>query len=156
MLEIDVFQDLLQTDDDPELWQVVLCTILKDDEFPIGFRMEVGSCSHWLRPHQSRWTAAGGFAWPTGYGSGSGGYSLVGTPQYDWSLLLGWNGASWEATKRDSKKVSLRIAIPSRTKLHQQAAVNTIWAIGREKQLRFYGFRKLEHEWSCVAVSDIQ
>jgi len=27
----------------------------------------VGACSHWVRPHNSRWNAAGGFVCPDGY-----------------------------------------------------------------------------------------
>ena len=56
----------LTNDDDPALWDVATNTILadaamigreaKDDVF-----VQIGSCRHWIRPHQSRWIADGGF-----------------------------------------------------------------------------------------------
>src|SRR5205085_4593730 len=84
--------DRLSSDDDPELWAVVLDTILADLTPEPGMAVEVGRCSHWLRSHQTRWTADGGFAAPVGYGSGTGGYSCKALPQFDWSVVLKWSG----------------------------------------------------------------
>ena len=39
----------------------------------------IGRCSHWLRPHQARYTGGGGFAAPYGYGP-------CPRPEFDWSL----------------------------------------------------------------------
>src|SRR5262249_11709616 len=38
-----------------------------------------------LASYQTRWTAAGGFAYPIGYGVGAGGPRL---PEFDWSVRL--------------------------------------------------------------------
>jgi hypothetical protein len=65
---------LLSGDDDPALWAAVVNAIYPDAQAlcrSVAGRRRVltqlGRCSHWLRPHQTRWTADGGFAWPTGY-----------------------------------------------------------------------------------------
>ena len=150
------FSELLDLNDDAEFWQVALNHILSEVEKDTQVFVEVGRCSHWLRPHQSRWTADGGFAWPTGYGSGNGGYSNSALPEFDWSVVLGWTGTSWDRVKRQSIRHSLRVTIPSRTKRHQQAAVHTLWHTGREKEVVFYGFRKREHVWTCTASTRIK
>ncbi len=147
--------ELLDQDDDAELWQATLSHILAEIEKKPGVFVQVGRCSHWLRPHQSRWTASGGFAWPTRYGSGNGGYSNSALPQFDWWIVLEWTGNGWEAVKKRSVRYSLRITIPSRTKRHQQAAVHTVWHMGREKEVVFYGFRKRERGWDCTASAKI-
>ena len=120
----------------------------------------VGCCSHWARPHQSRWTAAGGFALPEGYGDGEG--FLGGLPNLDWSVTLqfnsnqpGWVCPLQSPTKRFS---SVRLAIPSRTARHLQAAVHAIWSPAtldvKHKRTVFYGFRKSESGWQLVARSE--
>lgn len=53
------FPDQLDTDDDPELWKAALNRILVEVEKKPDVLVEVGRCSHWLRPHQSTWTADG-------------------------------------------------------------------------------------------------
>jgi hypothetical protein len=145
------FSNLLDEDDDPELWQVALDDILTEVEKEPHVLVEVGRCSHWLRPHQARWTAGGGFAWPTGYGSGNGSYSHSALPQFDCSVVLGWTGSTWEPIKRQSIRHSLRVTIPSRTKRHQRATVHTLWHTGKENETVFYGFRKREQGWVCTA-----
>lgn len=151
MLAIEELTDRLDEDDDPELWQAVLRTVIGECDPASGAVVEVGRCSHWLRPHQTRWKAGGGFAWPTGYGSGGGGYSRMGLPQFDWSIILGWDGAGWEIVPRRSLRTALRVAIPSRTGRHPQAAVHAVWHTGREKRLVFYGFHKRAGGWVCTA-----
>lgn len=54
-------KERLSADDDPVLWEQVV-----GGGSPLY--AEVGGCSHWLRPHQTLWTAAGGFAWRVGFG----------------------------------------------------------------------------------------
>jgi hypothetical protein len=84
-------RERLATDDDPTLWVEVLRAVAEDvlvlqahtDRSKLY--AVIGSC-HWLRPHQSRWTAAGGFALPVGYGDGE--RSLRGLPNFDWSVTL--------------------------------------------------------------------
>jgi hypothetical protein len=150
------FSELLDQDDDAELWRVALSHILAEIDKKPGILVQVGRCSHWLRPHGSRWTANGGFASPVGYGSGSGGYSFLALPQFDWSLLLEWTGTAWEVVKKRSQRQFLRVTIPSRTRRHHQAAVHTLWHTGRENEVVFYGFRKRENGWVCTASSKIR
>jgi hypothetical protein len=152
-LTLDSFIKHLTADDDPACWQVVLETVLADVDKQPGILVEVGCCSHWLRPHGSRWSADGGFALPEGYGSGSGGWGSVAPPQLDWSIVLQWTGEAWEPVHRESLKHLLRVAIPARTARHQQAAVHTLWMTGKEKQRRYYGFRRKDGRWECTAVS---
>jgi len=61
------FPAMLNAEDDPHLWRSVLAVLL--DEFSYRHPkiekgtecfLQIGACSHWFRPHQSRWTAAGG------------------------------------------------------------------------------------------------
>src|ERR1700678_834922 len=85
---------------------------------------------YWARPHQSRWTAAGGLSLPLGYGDGEG--YVGGLPNLDWSVTLefdpnqpGWACPLQSATKRFR---SVRLAIPARTARHLQAAVHAVWS----------------------------
>ena len=61
-------KERLSAEDDPALWEQVLKELAEDasilEHVTDGSQLyaEVGVCSHWLRPHQTRWTAAGGFA----------------------------------------------------------------------------------------------
>ncbi len=148
MRDVEGLEGHFDEDDDPDLWQVVLRYVLAEVDPDAGRTVEVGRCSHWLRPHQTRWTANGGFAWPTGYG---GDASRSALPQFDWSVILGWSGAEWEVVERRSVRTDLRLAIPSRTRRHPQAAVHALWHTGREKEVVFYGFRKRAEGWSCTA-----
>ncbi len=84
----------LSADDDRTFWQVALTTLA--DEFMLQYHKEsrnrdwamvVGACSHWVRPNQTRWTAAGGFAFPEGYKEF--------TPEFDWSLILLFRNQEW-------------------------------------------------------------
>jgi hypothetical protein len=144
----------LRRGDDFELWRVALEHILRELPKTPGTLAQIGRCSHWLRPHQTRWTADSGFAWPTGYGSGTGGFSSNALPQFDWSVTLTWTGERWAPAKDKSAKLALRVTIPSRTGWHQQAAVHTVWMTGREKETRFYGFRYEDDVWRCTAESE--
>jgi hypothetical protein len=159
-------EERLGRDDDPSLWQVILHASAEDASVLCANRGSstlfaiVGSCSHWARPHQSRWTAAGGFALPQGYGDGEG--FLGGLPNLDWSITLefdptlpGWICPAKLPTKRFD---SVRLAVPSRTARHRQAAVHAIWSSGtldaNHKRTVFYGFRKSEQNWKLVARSE--
>ena len=103
----------LASDDDPQLWEAVGESIFADFPKTEGLIVEIGRCSHWLRPHQTRWTAAGGFAWPSGYGGHS--FSRSGLPLFDWSVMLKRTSGGWELVSDDTAEPSLRITIPSRT-----------------------------------------
>jgi hypothetical protein len=160
----------LRPDDDPELWATAVGDVFRDAEYlcgdnpkrrPIG--TEIGSCSHWLRPHQMRWTADGGFAYPVGYRGGR--FGSWGLPEMDWSVRLFFNSREhrWTASLPDrrsnpKKLLLLRVSIPSRTALHSQAALHTIWTPGppprpKKKVVQFYGYRKIEGRWTLRAVS---
>jgi len=72
LILLNYVRDHLTPQDDPEAWKAILDVI--SEEFEERYRAEVhgkrpwflriGVCSHWWRPHQARWTNAGGFAWP--------------------------------------------------------------------------------------------
>ena len=147
----DLILKQLDAEDDAELWQdcIGFRSLRHEPHHEKRQLAEIGRCSHWLRPHQTRWTADGGFASPTGYGGV--GYSRTGLPLFDWSVLLEWTGEEWAAANKKSAAPSLRVTIPSRTKRHQQAAVHTLWTNGRV--VRRYGFRKKADGWRLTAVS---
>jgi hypothetical protein len=151
---VDLLLQHLRSSDDFDLWRVAVAHILSELTPSEGALVQIGCCSHWLRPHQTRWTADGGFAWPVGYGSGTGGYSPIALPQFDWSVALAGSGERWELANDKSAKPSLRITIPSRTRRHEQAAIHTLWMTGKEKERRFYGFRRQDGRWRCTAESE--
>jgi hypothetical protein len=137
---------------DPALWRVALEVILSDLDPQAGMLVELGRCSHWWRPHKARWTAACGFAAPLGYGEGNGWASSNNLPEFDWSVMLGWDGDRWAVARPRSVRTALRIAIPARTTRHAQASVHTLWHIEREKRAVPYGFRKQSDGWVCTAI----
>jgi hypothetical protein len=154
----------LDRTDDPELWECAVNAVLADATAlcaaapaPGRITAEVGRCSHWLRPHQTRWTADGGFAWPTGYGGR--GFSRNGLPEWDWSVRWSWSPDDrlWRPVepgrRPEPARFRFRLAIPARTRRHRQAAVHTIWLPGspvrpRERLVQFYGFRRGGAEWA--------
>ncbi|HKB97592.1 MAG TPA: hypothetical protein VKD23_02270 [Terriglobales bacterium] len=154
------FPAMLNSDDDPEVWKAAISVLL--DEFRFRHQniekgtecfLRIGACSHWFRPHQARWTAAGGFAWPTGYLGGKG-FMMHGLPEFDWSVIFQLAEGKWRPAAKFSgkRKLIVRVAIPSRTARHKQAAVHTLWQPAN--QAIFYGFRKLGNGWKCVANSE--
>ena len=156
-ISIDCLEDRLTVEDDPGAWREFLAVI--GEEFVERYRAEggkkpwflrIGTCSHWWRPHQARWTAGGGFAWPVGY-SGNG---WPGLPALDWSVILSFDGEHWKKVEKfhGSRQVVLRVAVPARTARHKQAAVHTMWSTSHEPI--FYGFRNVGDRWLCVAASD--
>jgi hypothetical protein len=167
----------LTANDDVNLWNAAYETIVADIEtlYPEKGKNEVflqiGACSHWLRPHQMTWTAGGGFAWPEGYLQkyrdhikNSWGPIGSGLPELDWFVLAHWNSAKeeWEMVIPKlfgKKKLVFRVAIPTRSLRHMQAAIHTVWIPGspedtHKKVTRFYGFRKKDESWKCVAASN--
>ncbi|MEL7171342.1 MAG: hypothetical protein AAFN05_00035 [Pseudomonadota bacterium] len=158
----------LCSDDDTVFWHEAISVIISDIEAQISdhsprnkIALRIGACSHWLRPHQTRWKAAGGFAWPVGYGGVR--HSRKGTPELDWSITFVRNAVTekWEPSDRPETKDTLlcRVALPTRTKRHNQAAVHTNWEPGNPSNpkltsTRFYGFRREAATWACVASTD--
>ena len=120
--------------------------------------LQIGACSHWLRPHQTRLTAAGGFALPSGYLGGD--FSRDGLPEFDWSVLFQRDKkqyAWFESEKFFGKRQLLcRVALPTRTVQHNQAVVHVLWSPGTptqpsKKEKSFLAYRKLSDEWQQVA-----
>jgi hypothetical protein len=164
----DVLQPHLSANDDADFWRVVLDDLDKEF-FQVGIDvsgheifLQIGSCSHWVRPHQRRLTAAGGFAYPSGYSESVYGYS--GLPEYDWSLLFHRDkvrGAWSESPKFYGKrKLVCRVAIPNRTLLHNQAVVHIFWSPGtparpREKARSYLAYRKVDGIWSKAASDEL-
>lgn len=153
VIPLEILESKLAADDDRDLWKAAL--VVLGDEFMQrraekstrrDWAMLVGACSHWVRPHNSRWNAAGGFVFPEGYQDH--------LPELDWSLILVIRDRKWTPlSKLPGKKVNLlRVAIPSRTVRHRQAVVHTQWSPGGEIVL--YGFRKVGEKWECVAASN--
>ncbi|PZD75354.1 hypothetical protein C1752_00091 [Acaryochloris thomasi RCC1774] len=155
--------------DDHDFWTLAIDTLLSDVETELRASSpkttvyaQIGACSHWLRPHQTRWTKAGGFAWPSGYDGGRD--SRLGLPEFDWSVLLHWSkdNQAWQCAKKfiGKRRLLLRAAFPTRTGHHHQAAVHTLWSPGsptkpREKVRCFYGFRKLSGKWKAIAKEQL-
>ena len=169
-------KERLSAEDDPALWEQVLKVLAEDASIlePVAdgsqLYAEVGVCSHWLRPHQIRWTAAGGFAAPVGYGGAGGntkfiqhgaGFSSTGLPLFDWSVRLRFNPApiGWVIPEKVPTKrfMSVRVAVPSRTTRHRQAAVHTLWPPrtldAKRERTVLYGFRNLNGVWELKACS---
>jgi hypothetical protein len=134
---------ILSAEDDPLLWKAALSVVTDDFVQRYGresgnknWSIVVGACSHWLRPHQTRWTKAGGFAYPEGYKNFR--------PEFDWSVTLLFRDEQWVPIVRlpNKRLMSLHVVIPSRTSRHKQAAIYTRWYPSGETV--FYGFRKLD------------
>jgi len=103
-----MIEQYLNNDDDPNLWREVMASLAQDLEamlFEKSYKgniyLVIGACSHWTRPHQTRWTANGGFAWPSGYGN-SEGWSRLGLPEFDWSCGYQWSSSNncWKPSKK--------------------------------------------------------
>jgi hypothetical protein len=158
----------LAEQDDPGLWEQVLRTIAEDASVLRAANKrsrlyaEIGVCSHWLRPHQTRWTAAGGFALPSGYQGTR--HSRSGLLEFDWSVNLQFNPAllGWiDPPDMPAKRFNLvRIAVPARTTRHRQAAVHTLWSPGtldaKQNRTIFYGFRNSGGVWELKACSKMR
>jgi hypothetical protein len=158
----------LTEQDDPGLWEQVLRTVAEDASALQAANKrshlyaEIGVCSHWLRPHQTRWSAAGGFALPVGYDGAR--HSRSGLPEFDWSVKLQFDPAllSWMAPpEMPAKRFNfLRIAVPARTTRHRQAAVHILWSPGtldaKQNRTIFYGFRNLGGIWELKACSKMR
>lgn len=102
---------------------------------------------------------AGGFAGPYGYGNDGGGFALNALPRLEWSLLWVWdvNQNRWvmSAKRPGRRPLTFRVAIPTRTTRHRQAAVHAQWAPGsplapRRKEERVYFFRRFDTGWRQV------
>jgi hypothetical protein len=158
-------EERLGAEDDRSLWEEVLRIVAEDASVLLvkgegsSLYATIGTCSHWFRPHQTRWTAAGGFAAPIGYGKGK--ILRRGLPDLDWSILLQFNHAEpgWVSPENAPGKHfdSVRLAIPSRTQRHRKAAVHALWSPGtldaKGTKIVFYGFRKREDGWKFAARS---
>lgn len=159
-----VISHLLGDDDDPSLWAAVVNAVYSDAQALCRFvnnrgrvLTRLGRCSHWLRPHQTRWTGDGGFAWPTGYDGPR--FSRAGLPEFDWFRQWEWcpESGTWMVASDDiaPDQLLFRVTIPARSQRHRQAAVHSVWQPGAPPQphvplVQFYGFRE-RSGWSCTA-----
>jgi hypothetical protein len=157
----------LTCDDDPALWRAVVREIFRDAETLCvkarrrsSIFVQIGACSHWQRPHQHRWLKDGSFAAPYGYGSNA--FNIHAWPVLDWSVLFEWNAEAegWGQAEKTSgrRPLVLRIAVPTRTLAHAQAAVHSVWTPGSPTTpklgiLRLYGFRRRAKIWKCTATA---
>lgn len=152
----------LDAEDDAFLWAVLLQVVAEEItglKSAKRFFMDIGCCSHWIRPHHLRWPASGSFSMPHGYGDGEGMF-IGGLPEYDWSVTLHWvvERQVWAMVEKvaDRRFIAARLAVPSRTTRHAQASVHSIWARGRleprQKQTVFYGFEKTSQGWSLAGT----
>jgi hypothetical protein len=155
---------LLGDEDDPCLWAAVVNAVYPDAQAlcrTVTGRGRVvtrlGRCSHWLRPHQTRWTADGGLAWPTGYDGPR--FSRTGLPEFDWFAQWEWCPESdrWTPACGEpaSDQLLFRVTVPGRSRRHRQAAVHTVWQPGTPPEpqsslVQFYGFRE-RSGWCCTA-----
>jgi hypothetical protein len=159
----------LSASDDARFWFTVLEDLTQeflwlglDERASHEIFLQIGACSHWLRPHQTRLTAAGGFALPAGY-LGSG-FSRDGLPEFDWFVLLHRSQAqsSWSKSENffGKRQLLCRVALPTRTLQHNQAVINVLWSPGtpaqpKEKTKLFYAYRKIADEWKQVATGKL-
>ena len=153
------------SEDDPHLWHLAVATFLDDVAYqlqksppPRAVYLVVGGCSSWLRPHQTRYTGRGGFAWPSGYGGA--GYSRTGLPQFDWfSAFLRSQPNCWELSDppklNKRRQVIARLAIPTRTCRHRKAAVHGLLLRSQQKldrsRAQLYFFRRSADDWELAA-----
>jgi hypothetical protein len=155
--------ELLGEEDDPAFWQAAIDLILGDSHATAAaysgedsILVQIGRCSHWIRPHTKR---PSGMAWPYGYGNAGQGFSLRSLPEFDWSLR--WvrqpeSGAWIKAEGQPSRRPLVqRIVVPARTVRHPRGTVHTIWLPGsptspKHKLTSVYGFEKGKSDWRCV------
>ena len=164
-----VIRPYLTDEDDPDFWAAVFDMLARNFESLYSVKSEryetflqVGACSHWLRPHQTRLTAAGGFAYPSGYLGG--GFSRDGLPELDWFVIFHREQKEnrWARTGKffGKRKLVCRVALPTRTLRHNQAVINVLWSPGTpdnpdKKLAMYYGFRKVDGEWRCVVSGEL-
>src|SRR5579872_6973161 len=159
-LPLDYISNNLTEQDDPALWQKVLGVLNLEflqryrevNDNKTSWYLHVGACSHWWRPHMSRWISIGRVAFPFGYQDVAG--FSKGLPEFDWSVVLTFDGQGWKSVEKFSgkKQIVLRAAIPTYTVRHKQAAIHTVWS--RPHRHLLYGFMNLQGQWDCVSVSD--
>ena len=83
-------------------------------------------------------------------------------PQFDWSVTLAFNPKqeSWDCPAHPPAQRfrSVRLAVPSRTVRHRQAAVHAVWSPAtldpKDKRTVYYGFRQPGGVWKLVARTD--
>lgn len=167
---IDALSPRLDSEDDPRLWQDALDVIFgdlspqaQDYEGKDAIVVEIGRCSHWIRPH---WRSTkDGTRLPSGYDPTTTGYSFSSLPQFDWSLRWKCEPKShdWSVTKGQPSRrpLSYRIAIPAHSARHDQATVSAIWQPGSPrdpdtKLLVVYGFERNDNTWRSFSRTEYE
>ena len=149
---------LLAKDDEPLLWHTALAEILQeiDARWEVeapgvrGIQVGLFKVTKWRRPHKSRWTRGGGFAWPESY-------DWHGHQNADWGVWFSrTRKTSWSFTpEREPFRgrrgtFALRICFPGRTTRHDQAALGCEWfpvspwhrKDRLKRKLALYGYRR--------------
>jgi hypothetical protein len=163
---LDGIAPYLADTDDRGLWDVVLRIALNEVSTQVAEAQSnrdvflvVGTCSSWLRPHQTRWRVGDlEFAWPSGYGVV--GYSRFGLPELDWCCCLQHNGARGfamvDVPRRFKKRqIVLRVAVPTQTIDRRKASIHMYWTPGtpgnvRRSVVRFLALSRTDARWSLV------
>jgi hypothetical protein len=158
----------LKTNDDPELWETAVERILSDAELLCrrhrgrrGIFAQIGSCSHWMAPHnKGSWFRDVRFAWPTGYGGA--GFTIYGLPEFDWFASWKWiaEDSHWGPVERIGGKrpLILRVALPTRTAARVRAVAHVLWTPGSpttpaEELRQGYAFQRRDGRWQYVATA---
>jgi hypothetical protein len=165
-----VLPGFLEADDDPGFWDLAIRTILGEvdarlEDKNAGIRVvELGfhKVRQWRRPHRTRWTGGGGFAWPESYTAHADDCSEKALWfRRDLKKDAEWNPV--EIRKRSAHPVRGFVSLPAYTRRHAQGAVILVWrpaspwvAEGHRGVVRqMYGFRKpMRGAWRLVATQE--
>ena len=149
-------------DDDLALWLAVLLFVngdisrrLSESESTRDLLLLVGSCSKWLRPHQTRFRIQDEhYAWPSGY-SGVG-FSRTGLPEFDWCCCFRRDDSDYmriDVPHKVAKRQHLvRVVIPTQTRKRTRASINVFWTPGtpadrRQPLVQLLAFHKTGDQW---------
>ena len=159
--------DSLDPDDDINFWKTLIISILDeiDDRWNYedltikSINLGIFKVSSWKRPHQTRWTASGGFAWPSSYSLHADEHSL-------WNFWIGRDEGliEWDLREKPRRRkrnvFNAYLAAPGNTSRHNQGAAMMEWRpkcpykIAKHKGLirEMYGLRKSNSGiWKIVA-----
>ena len=159
---VDDLSAYLSPDDDPALWLAVLRVVNGDISRRFSevdsagdLLLLAGTCSKWLRPHQTRFRVNDEeFAWPSGY-SGLG-FSRTGLPEFDWCCCFRRDGTAFTRIdvpyKITRRQFLVRVAIPTPTMERRKASINVLWTPGtpsdaRQPLVRLLAFKKADVQW---------
>jgi len=143
------------SNDDLTLWCSAIDRIAQDVLLATGNEIYfcVGRCMKYSISDQGDWETAG-----PSWSSGFGGSKRNEIPKLAWSVYVRHIGNCFQITRAPAKaSITVNVAIPPDTTLHDTAAVHTMWTPGaplkrRKKVRQLYGYRKVEDDWRLVAL----